>query len=65
MIDINKKVPIIKKELIEKQKSLNCNTVSIERDGIEFLYFKTLADGRKEIFKAGSVKNGQFITREI
>jgi len=65
MKDINKELPGIKKELIKKQKSLNCNTVSIKKHGIEFLYFKAMANGKQDIFKVGLIKNGQFITKEI
>lgn len=55
----------IKKELREKQRVTNNPTVMIKREGLEFIYFTQMANGRKNIYKVSIVKNGQFITKEI
>jgi len=48
----------IKKDLTVLQKKSNCKR-------IEFLYFSELASGRKNVYKAGIIKNGVFSTKEI
>jgi len=54
----------IKKDLTVLQKKSNCKTVMIKKYGIEFLYFSELASGRKNVYKAGIIKNGVFSTKE-
>jgi len=64
-IDINSKLPKIKKELIALQKKMKCATVLIKRYGIEFIYFTRMANGRKNVFTAGITCRGIFETKEF